>query len=78
MAGAERVVAVGVCEGSELLSEFRVALLFAVIETEVFQNEGFAGFQSGGFSLSVFADCIGCKEDGSSEQFAQTVSSRFE
>ena len=41
-------------------------------------GQGFSGFQSGGFRLSVFANRIGCKEDGSSQQFAQTVSSRFE
>jgi len=79
VAGAERVVDVNVGEGGEFRGEFGVALLFARLETEVFENDDVAVGQRGDFRFRVGADGVGREVDFRvRKEFAETNRRRFQ
>ena len=71
MAGSEGVVAVDIGHLGQGLSELLVPLLFAWIESHVFQDQDAAGRQLLDFRLRIGTNRIGGERNGLAQQFAE-------
>lgn len=78
MAAAESIVDADFSQGSELTSEIFTVLFFFLMETEVFQEENFARFESVGHGLRFSTDTIGSKFDVDAEEFRQAFCDGFQ
>ena len=72
MSRSERVVNVNIAKRREFFAEFFISALFAGIETKVFEENAFALFKRGDFSLRVVADDIGRERNLAVQEFVKS------
>ena len=76
MRRAERVVDVCFAELGELLAEFGIVFLLALVEAEVLQHEHLTILKGRGLGLSVGADSVGSERNRAAEQLGEAQSGR--